>query len=36
MTYRHKGKQFVAIAMTDRRLRKSHIVALALPSTKKP
>ena len=31
MTYLHKGKQYIAIALTDRRARKSRIVALALP-----
>ena len=31
MTYMHKGRQYIAVALSDRRARKSRIVALALP-----
>ena len=35
LTYMHKGKQFLTVALTDRRSRKSRLVALALPGQKK-
>ena len=35
LTYMHEDRQFIAVALTDRRSRKSRIVALALPERKK-